>query len=164
MTEVEELLERFRRGGELLASLTTGAAGAELDFHPAEERWSVRQIVCHLMDTELMAHGRLSALIAEDNPAIVSFDGGAWASKLNYRQRKFSMAVELYRRMIAENYELLKEQPTDAWSRTGVHSVTGQITLLQFFRDHVQHAEDHMLEVRETRQQYKAFKLAGVSA
>ncbi len=35
MSEIQDLLERFRRGGELLAMATTGAAGAELDFSPA---------------------------------------------------------------------------------------------------------------------------------
>ncbi|WP_031500773.1 DinB family protein [Bryobacter aggregatus] len=164
MSEVAELLERFRRGGELLASLTTGAAGAELDFQANADLWSVRQIVCHLMDTELVAHGRLSALIAEENPTLVAFDGAAWTANLNYRQRKFSGAVELYRRMIAENYDLLKEQPESVWSRQGTHTETGPITLLQFFREHIQHAEDHLMEVREIRQKYKASKQTGAGA
>ena len=82
MSVVEELLERFRRGGEFLASLTTGAAGAELDFQPEPGAMGVRSLVCHLMDTEMVGHGRFSMMIAEDNPGIVPFDGTAWAEKL----------------------------------------------------------------------------------
>ena len=52
MSELAELLERFRRGAELLAVATTGAAGPELDFKPGENKWSVRQIACHLADAE----------------------------------------------------------------------------------------------------------------
>jgi len=34
MSEIPELLERFRRGAELVAVSITGAAGQELDFVP----------------------------------------------------------------------------------------------------------------------------------
>ena len=47
MSELKDLLERFRRGAELIATAMTGAAGAELDFTPAPEKWSLRQIVAH---------------------------------------------------------------------------------------------------------------------
>ena len=156
MSEVEELLERFRRGGEFLASLTTGAAGAELDFQPEPGAMGVRSLVCHLMDTEMVGHGRFSMMIAEDNPGIVPFDGNAWAEKLNYRQRKFSGALEMFRRVRAENYELLKDLTPEAWSRP--------IILLDLFRDHVHHTEEHVLEIREIRQKYKAAKQTGASA
>ncbi len=52
MSELADLLERFRRGAELVAVATTGAAGPVLDFRPAEGKWGVRTIVCHLADTE----------------------------------------------------------------------------------------------------------------
>jgi len=164
MSDVVELLERFRRGGEFLASLTTGAAGAELDFEPSPGAMGVRSIVCHLMDTEMMGHGRFSMMIAEDSPVIHPFNGTAWAQKLNYRQRKFSSAVEMFRRVRAENYDLLKDLQPETWLRQGTHAESGPITLLELFRDHVQHTEDHVLEIREIRQKYKASKLTGASA
>lgn len=164
MSEVADLLERFRRGGEFLASLTTGAAGAELDYQPEPGKMGVRSIVCHLMDSEMMAHGRFSMMIAEDNPVIQPFDGTAWAEKLNYRQRKFSTAVEMFRRVRAENYDLLKDLAEETWSRKGTHAETGPLTLLDLFRDHVLHTEEHVLEIRETRMKYKAMKQAGASA
>lgn len=164
MSEVADLLERFRRGGEFLASLTTGAAGAELDYQPEPGAMGVRSLVCHLMDTEMMGHGRFSMMIAEENPTIVPFNGTLWAEKLNYRQRKFSNAMEMFRRVRSENYELLKDLPPEAWSRQGTHVETGPILLLDLFRDHVQHTEEHVLEIREIRQKYKASKLTGASA
>ena len=164
MSEVADLLERFRRGGEFLASLTTGAAGAELDYQPEPGAMGVRSLVCHLMDTEMVGHGRFSMMIAEDNPTIFPFNGTAWAEKLNYRQRKFSGALEMFRRVRAENYELLKDLSPEAWSRQGTHAVSGPILLFDLFREHVQHTEDHVLEIREIRQKYKAAKQTGASA
>ncbi|MCP5118179.1 MAG: hypothetical protein GY953_45780, partial [bacterium] len=59
MSELAELLERFRRGPELVAVATTGAAGPQINFSPAPGKWSVRQIACHLADSEMVGAIRL---------------------------------------------------------------------------------------------------------
>lgn len=164
MSEIAELLERFRRGGEFLASLTTGAAGPELDFLPASGAMSIRSIVCHLMDGEMVQHGALSAIIAEDSPTLPAFDAAAWAARLNYRNRKFSTAVEMFRRVRTENYDLLKDLPADTWSRTGHHPAHGTLSLLDAFYRHLEHTESQILLIREIRGEYKASRQSGTTA
>src|ERR1700719_4716404 len=99
MSEQAELLERFRRGAELLAVATTGAAGPELDFIPGEGKWSVRMVTCHLADTEAVLVTRLRSIIAEDNPTLHPFDQDKWATRLDYQKRKISQAIETFRRL-----------------------------------------------------------------
>ena len=70
MSEIPELLERFRRGAELVAVSITGAAGQELDFVPEPGKWSIRTIVSHLCDSEIVGTMRLRRVIAEDNPKL----------------------------------------------------------------------------------------------
>lgn len=158
MSEIQDLLERFRRGGELLATATTGAAGAELDFKPGADKWSVRQIVCHLADSEQVGAMRLRQTIAEDNPTVAWYDEGAWAEKLDYARRKLSQAVETFRRTRAENYELLKELPEQAWSRPYTHSKYGPNNLLGLLKTYTEHAENHVVQLRTVRQAYKESK------
>ncbi|MFN3324430.1 MAG: DinB family protein [Bryobacteraceae bacterium] len=156
MSEFADLLERFRRGAELVAVVTTGAAGPELDFVPEPGKWSVRQIVCHLTDTELILACRFRAVIAEENPTLVGVDQEAWARNLDYQKRKFSTALETFRRIRAENFELLKELPEQAYQRTGTHTERGPVTLLDLLRTYAEHTESHARQVRGVRDQYKA--------
>lgn len=158
MSEVAELLERFRRGGELLAVVTTGAAGAELDFTPGADKWSVRQIVCHLADSELVGGDRFRRTIAEDNPTLIGYDEKAWAKNLDYHRRKFSQAVESFRRMRTENYELLKELQDEAWQRPATHNERGPMTLLELLRIYAHHVESHCRQIQGVRQEYKQSK------
>src|SRR5436305_13295078 len=109
MSELADLLERFRRGAELVAVATTGAAGPVLDFRSAEGKWSVRTIVCHLADTEQVLSMRLRQVIAEDNPVLPAIDQDAWAERIDYGKRKLSQALYSFRWNRAENYDLLKE-------------------------------------------------------
>lgn len=155
MSELADLLERFRRGAELVAVVTTGAAGAELDYRPAPDKWTVRQIVSHLADAEIVGADRFRRVIAEDNPTIIGFDEKAWAERLDYQRRRFSQAVETFRRIRGENYELLKDLPEETYQRAGVHSERGRLTLLDLLRTYTEHAERHSQQIRHVRDAYK---------
>ena len=162
MSDIPELLERLRRGAELVAVSITGAAGSELDFVPEPGKWSIRQIVAHLSDSEIAAAMRLRRIIAEDNPKLEAYDQDAWANNLDYGRRKPSQSLETFRRIRAENYELLKELPEAAFDRVGLHSERGPLTLKQLTQLVAEHAESHAAQLRARRAEYKTFK-AGAS-
>src|SRR5712692_12043814 len=111
MSELSELLERFRRGPEVLAVVLTGAAGEEVDFVTAPGKWSIRQIMAHLADGELVGAHRFRQVIAEDNPTLIAFDQDAWTKNLDYARRQPKQSLDSFRRVRAENYELLKALP-----------------------------------------------------
>src|SRR3984893_7513466 len=158
MSDIPELLERLRRGAELVAVSITGAAGSELDFVPAPGKWSIRQIVAHLSDSEIAAAMRLRRIIAEENPKLEAYDQDAWANNLDYGRRKPSQSLETFRRIRAENYELLKELPEAAFDRVGLHSERGPLTLKRLTQLIAEHAESHAAQLRARRAAYKTFK------
>jgi hypothetical protein len=160
MSEIAELLERFRRGPELIASALTGAAGSEVDFKPAPDKWSVRQIAAHLSDSELVAAERIRRIIAEDNPQIVAYDQNQWAANLDYARRKPSQSLEMFRNIRAESYDLLKGIPETAFQRVGQHSERGPITLLSLTDLMARHAEKHAQQIRDVRAAFKQAKAA----
>ncbi|MBV9762514.1 MAG: DinB family protein [Acidobacteriaceae bacterium] len=156
MSDIPELLERFRRGAELVAVAITGAAGPELDFKPAPDKWSVRQIVAHLADAESANVVRLRQVISEDNPTLVSFNQNAWAERTNYQKRKPSQSLDTMRQLRAENYDLLKELPAEIFARAGTHPSRGVMSLLDLLRLFAEHAEKHAVQIRSVRAEYKA--------
>jgi hypothetical protein len=160
MSEVPELLERLRRGAEMVAVSLTGAAGSELDFVPEPGKWSMRQIVAHLADSEMVAGARLRRIIAEDSPRLEAYDQNAWATNLDYGRRKTSQALETFRRIRGENYELLKDLPAPVFEREGVHSERGQMSLKQLLQLMAEHAENHATQLRTRRAEFKAQKAA----
>lgn len=155
MSELSDLLERFRRGAELVAVTMTGAAGPELDFTPEPGKWSIRQIMAHLADSEIVAATRLRTILAEDHAVLQAYDQNAWATNLDYQKRKTSQSLETFRRMRGENYELLKELPEEAFERTGMHSRLGEVSLRHMLQLFAEHAENHAQQLRARRSEYK---------
>jgi hypothetical protein len=158
MSEIPALLERYRRGAEVLAVVLTGVFGEEEDFIPAPGKWSVRQLIAHLADAELVGAHRFRQVIAEENPTIMAFDQEAWTRNLDYARRKPKQSLETFRRLRAENYELLKELPESTFERTGNHSENGRMTLRQMLEGYAHHAESHARQLQELREAYKKSK------
>src|SRR5262245_24580544 len=158
MSDLPSLLERFRRGPELLAVVLTGVFGEEEDFTLAPGKWSIRQIVAHLADAELVAAYRFRTVLANENPPLPPMDQNAWACHLDYARRKPKQSLESFRRMRAENYELLKDLPAAAFDRTGNHAENGCMTLLQLLEGYAQHVESHARQLQEIRDTYKTAK------
>ena len=158
MAEFSTLLERFRRGPEVLAVVLTGVFGEEEDFITAPGKWSIRQIIAHLADTEMVYAHRMRQVIAEENPTLTPFDQDAWARNLDYARRKPKQSLETFRRVRAENHELLKELPEMAFARAGNHSERGAVTLRQIVEGAASHTESHARQMQQIRDAYKQAK------
>ena len=158
MSDLAELLERYRRGPELLAVVLTGVFGEEEDFARAPGKWSIRQIVAHVADAELVGAHRFRQIIAEDNPTLVAYDQDAWVRNLDYVRRKPKQSLEAFRRIRAENFELLKDLPEAAFDRAGTHTENGRMTLRQLLEGYAGHAESHARQLQEIREEYRQVK------
>jgi len=157
-SNLPETMERFSRGPELLAVVLTGVYGEETDFTLGPDKWSIRQIIAHLADAELVGAHRFRQIIAEDNPTLIAFDQNAWAANLDYARRQPKQSLESFRRVRAESYELLKALPEVAFERKGMHSERGPLTLRQLLESFAGHAESHARQMQAIREDFKKLK------
>ena len=158
MSDISVLLERFRRGPELLAVTLTGVFGEEEDYVRGAGKWSIRQIIAHIADAELVGAHRFRQVLAEENPTLIAFDQDAWTRHLDYGRRKPKQSLETFRRLRSENYELLKDLPESAFARTGNHTEKGPVTLRSMLAGFAEHAESHARQMQEIREAYKEMK------
>jgi len=158
MSKIPKLLEEFRRGPELIAAALAGAKADELDFIPEPGKWSVRQILCHLADAEIVAAARFRRLLAEDGPTLRAYDQDVWARNLDYANRKVSEAMETFRHIRAWTYDLLSSQPEAAFTRTGVLDGRGKVSVEDLLAIYARHAEKHAEQIRKVRQAYRDSK------
>jgi hypothetical protein len=158
MPNIPSLLERFRRGPELIAMALTGVFGEEEDFTAAPGKWSIRQIAAHTADSEIVAAHRIRQVVAEENPVLTWFDEKLWAENLDYARRKPKQSLETLRHLRAETYELLHGIPETAFERVGNHSTFGPKTLRELVDAYANHVESHARQIQGVRDAYKAAK------
>jgi hypothetical protein len=145
------LIARYRAGHATLVAALDGVAGAELDWRPGPEAWSVRDVVHHLADAELHGAVRLRRLLTEDAPTLTAFDEEVYRRRLDYAGRPIEPALDAIRASHATTAGLLVRLRAADWERTGTHSEEGAYGVERWLAFHAAHTHEHAAQIRELR-------------
>jgi hypothetical protein len=146
----KKLLEQYKDGYRVVSEALVGADDEELDAHPAPGKWSAREVVHHLADSEMIAAVRARMLIAVDRSQIVGVDQDEFARRLHY-DRPIEASLEAFKAARRTTAELL-ERLTDAdWAREGTHTEYGRYTLERWLEIYAAHAHKHAEQILVAR-------------
>ena len=122
MNSLSEDLERFRRGAEVLATVLTGAAGEEVDFTPAPDKWSIRQVLNHITDTERSFTFRALWFARGFDTPLPSYDQNIAVAGAQADDSTWATHIEDFRRVRLATTSLFASMPPGAWLRRGIAS------------------------------------------
>ena len=151
MEPLTELLERFRRGPDLVAAVITGAAGAELDFVPSPEKWSIRQILAHLAEVEMVVGWRLRQALTKSGGPVAAFDQDDWARVGRYGKRDPAQSLALFRAARACNLSLLRGLSKAEWECYHLHEERGKETVARTVMLIAGHDLNHLAQIQRIR-------------
>src|SRR5438552_1991901 len=120
----KELIDRYKDGYRVVAEALTGATDEELDARPAPNKWSAREIVHHLADSEMTSAIRLRLLLAMPNPQIVGYDQDEFARRLHY-DRPIEASLDAFKAARRTTADILDRMNEADWAREGSHSEVG---------------------------------------
>ena len=148
--ERERLVARYREGYAAIAEALLKITPEELDAHRGPGRWSAREIVHHLADSEMTSAIRLRRLLVEDGPVIQGYDQDEFARRLHY-DRPHETSLELFKYVRLSCAELLDRLQPNDWLREGTHSESGRYTVDTWLTIYAEHAHRHARQIREAR-------------
>ena len=148
--EREQLIAQYSDGYRVVAEALVKITPEELDATPAPGKWSPREIVHHLADSEATAAIRFRRLLAEDHPTIHGYDQDAFAKRLHY-DRPYEASLDLFKASRASTTELIGCLSEADWLREGTHTEVGRYGLDTWLRIYAQHAHRHAEQIRTAR-------------
>jgi DinB family protein len=146
----DRLIQRYKDGYRAVADALAGASEAELDRRPAPGKWTAREIVHHLADSEMTSAIRLRLLLASDRPAIVGYDQEEFARRLYY-DRPIAASLEAFKAARLTTGDILERMTESEWQREGTHSEVGRYTMERWLEIYAAHAHDHADQIRNAR-------------
>jgi uncharacterized damage-inducible protein DinB len=129
------------RLGALLDALGPSAAGRP----PAPGKWSAREILCHLADTELVFAFRLRQALAEPHHVIQPFDQDQWARA--YDRFEARQALEVFTTVRGWNLTLLGSVPPESLSKPLTHPERGVMTFQALIETMAGHDVNHLKQI-----------------
>lgn len=148
VAEREKLIERYEAGYGEVATALEGFPADHMAAHPFHGKWSAREIVHHLADSETWSGIRLRKLLAEAYPVIHGYDQEAWAILLRYNLREdIRPSLDAFRAARESTAQLLRAMSDEDWNRKGWHSEHGVYTVMTWLQIYAAHAHDHASQI-----------------
>jgi hypothetical protein len=137
MAEVPDLLRRLARG----------LSEKQLATRPAPGKWSIREIVAHLADGEVVLGSRYRFIAAMDRPPLPGYDQDAFVANLGVGRATTADLLDDFAMARAVNLGLLERVGEDAWDRVGLHAERGEESLGSLVTMYAGHDRIHLAQV-----------------
>jgi hypothetical protein len=153
--ERQELIQQYEAGYSEVMNALEGFSQDHLASHPLPNKWSAREIVHHLADSESTSAIRLRRLLAEDQPVIQGYDQDEYAKRLKYNEREIGPALDAFRSARETTVQVLNLMSESDWQREGTHSESGRYSTEDWLRIYAAHAHNHAAQIRRLRDELK---------
>ena len=140
----DDVIQRYANGGPLLVYATAEIPEAKADEKIGPGEWTLRQVIAHLVDSDLNGAERMKRVIAEENPTLMAYDESAWLARLDYEHAPIEEAVALFAANRRWMTRILKTLPDTDFARKGTHSETGPVTLAALLAKYIGHLDHHL--------------------
>jgi hypothetical protein len=131
-----------------LAGLIEGAPDEMLGRGAAPGKWSVRAILAHLAEDELVGSWRYRQMIEQSGATLPGFDQDEWARLGDYDSWTPREALEMFRLLREANLRMFARLSPEEWQRHGMHAERGRITVEELARHMAAHDVNHIDQVR----------------
>jgi hypothetical protein len=117
----------------------------------APGKWSIRDVVQHLADSELVGGFRLRMVMAHDRPTLIGYDQDLWSSRLRYSDVDIRDAFEQFSVLRRANVRLWEHLTPSDLVRVGLHNERGEESLEHMRRLYAGHDILHLRQLERIR-------------
>jgi hypothetical protein len=147
MTEdATAFVRQFAAGADMVELAVAGVADFDAGL-PGQ--WSVREILAHMADAEVVRAVRIRLILGEDEPLLPVFDENAWRDRMAYGAADATVSLSTYSSVLRATAELLERSDATAFSRFGLHPAEGDLSVGTLVERGIAHARDHVQQILE---------------
>jgi hypothetical protein len=150
----KKLVDQYKEGYRVVSDALLDATDAELDARPGPGKWTAREVVHHLADSEMTSAVRLRLLIGSDNPQIAGYDQDEFARRLHY-DRPIEASLDAFKSARRTTAEILDSLTEAEWQREGRHTELGRYSVTRWLEIYAAHAHGHAEQIRVARDSAK---------
>jgi len=136
---------------DAIRKLIAGVTERQLAIKPAPGKWSMKEIVAHLLDGEVVLGARYRMIAAHEKPPLMPYDQDAFVEKLGPLRAKAIDLVDDFAMARAVNIGLLERLPEDAWDRIGMHAERGEESIRSMVTMYAGHDRVHLSQLETIR-------------
>jgi len=152
-----KLIDEYARGGEKLSQAVRSLTREDLlvvppaGSDPKIGKWSIQQVVIHLLDSDLIAMDRIKRMLAMPNPPLVGYDENLFIQNLMPEEQSAEEAITILDLSFKNFARVLRKLPDEAFARPGNHNERGPVTAGAYIAFMVKHMDNHLKFIHAKR-------------
>ncbi|MEP7274496.1 MAG: DinB family protein [Acidobacteriota bacterium] len=103
-----------------VADLTSNISAEQAAFRYAPDKWSIREVMGHLADSERVFGFRAMALARGERAELPGFEENEYVDHGDFDDWSLSDLVAQFQSLRSSNVQLFKHLSDDAWKRSGI--------------------------------------------
>jgi len=144
-------IEALQETVSALEQVRHGLSTEQVTQPEAPGKWSVRNVLQHLADSELVWGYRLRMVLSHDRPQLTGYDQDLWADRLRYDEADADQALQDFGVLRRANLRLLARASGEDLKRVGVHAERGAESVEHMIRLYAGHDLLHLEQLARIR-------------
>ena len=144
-------LDVLREMPAALRRAIDGVPAELLGVPEAPGKWSIRQVLQHLADSELVGGFRFRMILAHDRPRLMGYDQDAWAAALRYEDADVETSLGDFATLRRANLRILERTTEADRARVSLHAERGEESLGHMMRLYAGHDVVHLRQIARIR-------------
>ncbi|MFJ8065331.1 YfiT family bacillithiol transferase [Psychrobacillus sp. NPDC096426] len=144
---IQEWLKEIETYTIRLREIVDSLSDEELSKTYREGAWTIRQLVHHIVDSQLNMYQRLKLALTDDNPTVPAFNEEKWAIQPDTElpvESSIKMLEGINERIVSLGNSLTEEQ----LERVFTHQTNGKITVATKVAKLAWHEEHHLAHIK----------------
>ncbi len=148
------LIATFAAGPARLRESIKGLSEDHLSARPRLGKWSIKEVVAHVTDSEIQGIFRFRMVWAQPGNIWPVFNQDIWAREHEHQSlsaEELENSINLFEALRKATTPLLRKATAEDWEKHGVHPEMGPVTLrglLELYADHSERHIDQILTMR----------------
>jgi uncharacterized damage-inducible protein DinB len=144
-------IDVYIAGGSELVTAFWGLSHEQLHRKPTDGSWTLHQNAIHMLDSDLIGSDRMKRIACMDNPLLCGYDESGFANLPGSNQLNAFMACDMFQKNRQMTGLILRNLPDATFSRFGIHTESGRVTLAEMLEKYIHHLEHHLEVILKKR-------------
>ena len=153
-SELKKHIEAAERSPREIATAVSGLPDKTLRYKPSPDKWSILEMLAHLVDMETLYAYRMRQMIADKDPQIAPIDQDEWARNLGYTEESAPELLALYGLNRHHNLQLLRRLKAADLEKGAFHPEhKRKVTVAEIVGMMAKHGPNHLEQIERLKRE-----------
>ena len=152
VVELKKVADKIEQQVNSAADHWRALTDPTLTFRPAEDAWSIKEIIGHLIDSASNNHQRFVRLQLVEELTFSDYgqDNIHWVRIQNYQNRSWEELLGLWRHYNLQLADIMRSVEPSCLNHFWQLNTEKRVTLFDLMVDYLRHLEDHLDQINDT--------------